>query len=258
MAIRFKLWSDDDAGGVRIRRMTEHAPRSAGDAGGLMGRPAKPLITRTRAARAALGVIDVHGLDALNLELVARRLGAKAPSLYHHFSDKAALLQEVARLLLVDVEAPAPSGDWEDDLVKLCVATRRSILRHPNAAPLLLQHFPRYMLLPSYEAAAATYPFPSEMMMVAIEGTEKLTFGSAFFEAAARARSIEPMPPFDPREMPRLANAIRANPFDDEQLFVTTIRTFVAGLRAQQASAGKLPGENAGGAFSAGAPQDSR
>jgi AcrR family transcriptional regulator len=201
-----------------------------------MGRPAKPLITRTRAARAALGVIDVHGLDALNLELVARRLGVKAPSLYHHFSDKTALLEEVARLLLVEVEAPERSSQWDDDVIKLCVATRRSILRHPNAAPLLLQHFPRYMLLPSYEAAAATYPFPAEMMMVAIEGMEKLTFGAAFFEAAARARSVEPMPPFDPREMPSLAHAIRANPFDDdEQLFVATLRTFVAGLRAEVA-----------------------
>ena len=68
-----------------------------------MSRPTKPLITRERAARAALGVIDVQGLDSLSLELVARRIGVKAPSLYYHFKDNTELLAEVARLLLVDI-----------------------------------------------------------------------------------------------------------------------------------------------------------
>ncbi len=117
-----------------------------------MGRPNKPLISRERAARAALGVIDIHGLDALNLGLVAHRMGIKAPSLYYHFKHKAALLEEVARLILADAEAAqAKDGDWKQAMLSLSVATRRSILQHPNAAPLLLQFFPRYLLLAAYD-----------------------------------------------------------------------------------------------------------
>src|SRR5262245_49672424 len=105
------------------------------------------MISRERAARAALGVIDAQGLDALSLALVARHLGVKAPSLYHHFRDKAELLKEAARLILLDVSAPDPEGgNWQDAFVERSLATRRSILRHPHAAPLLLQFFPRRLL----------------------------------------------------------------------------------------------------------------
>src|SRR3546814_3495147 len=65
-----------------------HERISSHDQGKTVGRPAKPLISRDRAARAALGAIDIHGLEALSLELVAQRLGVKAPSLYYHFKHK--------------------------------------------------------------------------------------------------------------------------------------------------------------------------
>ncbi len=180
-------------------------------------------------------MIDVQGLDSLSLELVARRIGVKAPSLYYHFKDKSELLSEVARLLLVDVELPEwDADDWEESVVRLLIAVRRSILRHPNAAPLLLQFFPKQLLLPTYDRYAAGYPLPVEWRMMMIEGLEKLTFGSAFFEAAARARGIEPMPAFDHGRLPSLAAAIRANSLDDEGLFVETVRAFIAGCRARQ------------------------
>ena len=197
-----------------------------------MARPTSPLISRERAARAALGVIDVRGLDSLSLEAVARRLGVKAPSLYYHFSDKNALLAEVARLLLLDTPVP-PSNPDEDDhewIVRIAVAARRSILQHPNAAPLLLQFFPRRLLLAAYERSLDRYGIPAEQHMMAVEGLDHLTFGSALFAAASRARGIEPMPEFDPEQFPKLALAVRRNPHDDEALFIETVRAFLRGL----------------------------
>jgi AcrR family transcriptional regulator len=203
-----------------------------------LARPIKPLITRERAARAALGVIDVQGLDALSLDLVARRIGVKAPSLLYHFKDKMEILSEVARLLLVDVVLPESDGNsWEENMIRRCVAVRRSVLQHPNAAPLLLQFFPRHLLLGSFERAVADFPVPAEYHMAMIEGTEKLTFGSAFFESAARVRSMEPMPRFDPTEYPNLAKAIRANNLDDEGLFIQTLRIFLAGFHTLKSGA---------------------
>jgi hypothetical protein len=67
--------------------------------------------------------------------------------------------------------------------------------------------------------------------MAVIEGTEKLTFGSALFAAAAQARGIPPMPEADREKLPRLALALDANPFDDEEsLFVETLRIFFTGV----------------------------
>ena len=68
-----------------------------------LARPSKPLISRETAAKAALDVIDEVGLDKLSLDRVAKKLRVQPPSLYHHFSDKAELMAEVARLILTDL-----------------------------------------------------------------------------------------------------------------------------------------------------------
>lgn len=211
-----------------------------------MGRPARPLISRERAARAALGVIDVHGLDALSLEMVAQRMGVRAPSLYYHFKDKAELLAEIARLILLDVQIPDGKGvDWKQAMINLAVATRRSILQHPNAAQLLLQFFPRHLMLAAYDHWIASCKLPPDLHMVMIEGLEKITLGSALFEASCRSRSIEPMPQFDRGKLPHLADAIRANGFGDEALFIATLKAFFDGLAPEPVAVEKRPGKRA-------------
>ena len=63
-------------------------------------------------------VIDEHGLEGFNLALVAKRLGVRAPSLYHHFKDKNELLAEVARLVLLGVPPLEPKDDtWQEMLI---------------------------------------------------------------------------------------------------------------------------------------------
>lgn len=204
-----------------------------------MGRPSRNRITRDGATVAALEIIDRDGLDALSLELVAGALGVKAPSLYYHFRDKAELLAEVARHVLLDL-GPAVGGeavaqDWNEAMVGVCLATRRTLLKHPNAAPLLLQFFPRHITLRGYDHWIANCPYPPQVRMTLLEGTEKLTYASALFEAAAQARGVPAMPSVDPERLPHLALAQAANPYDAEGLFEQTIRTFLAGFGARAA-----------------------
>ena len=204
-----------------------------------LGRPTKTMITRDGATRAALEVIDHQDLDGFSLDLVARRLGVRAPSLYHHFKDKAELLAEVARRVLLDLDLP-PGGEavsWEEAMVALCVATRRSLLKHPNVAPLLLQFFPRHIMLPGYDRWIGSCPYPPELHLILIEGTEKLTYASAMFAAAARARDLPTMPPFDPTKLPHLARAIERSPYDEEGVFEQAIRTFLSAFPKTQAVA---------------------
>jgi len=207
-----------------------------------LARPSKPLISRSNAAEAALEVIDEHGLEALSLGLVAKKLGVRPPSLYHHFKDKSELLQEVARIMLVRITL-MDSGDesYEERIIDICVSTRRAMLKHPNAAPLILRYFPKHMLLAAYDRAARDEPFPTSIQLVVIEAIERLTYGTALFEAAARARGVAPMPFVDPGKYPNLAKAIADSPFDDEALFVESLRIFLTGVRARldQGTVGK-------------------
>jgi AcrR family transcriptional regulator len=197
-----------------------------------LGRPKKPLISRENAVAAAIEVIDADGLDGFSLGSVAKRLGVKSPSLYYHFNDKAELLAQVARQMLLDVQfAWDGPGTWDERTIVLCVATRRALLEHPNAALLLLQFFPRHLLLGAYEQTVISYPRHRELHMAILEGVEKFTFGSTLFEASARARGVTPMPAADPERYPNLARSIAANPFDDEGGFVQALRIFFAGVK---------------------------
>lgn len=201
-----------------------------------MARPSKPLISRETAAKAALDVIDEVGLDKLSLDRVAKKLRVQPPSLYHHFSDKAELLAEVARLILTDLPDLKSHGTYEDRLVARCVATRRSLLRHPNAAVLLLQFFPRQVFLRAYDRAAEECPYAPDVHLAVLEATEKFTYGSALFAAAAKARGVKEFPPFDADKYPSVARAVASNPYDEEGLFEASIRAFLRGIADQAQS----------------------
>ena len=182
--------------------------------------------------RRALDVIDELGLEKLSLAQVAGKLGVQPPSLYYHFKNKSELLQEVARIMLVRVPPMRRRDDsYEERIIALCLGTRQALLQHPNAAILILRYFPKYMLLAAYDRAASDEPFPGELQMTVIEAIEQFTYGASLFEAAARARGIEPMPDFDHDKYPALARALADNPFDDEGLFAEALRIFLLGAR---------------------------
>lgn len=199
-----------------------------------MGRPKQALITREAATKAALAVIDADGLGNFSLNSVARSIGVKAPSLYYHFQDKAELLAEVARALLSETDYRNSDGtNWEEGTIKVCVETRRALLKHPNAAPLILQFFPRHLLLDAYEVTVSNYPQTRALHMAILEGIEKLTFGSALFAAAAATANVPAMPEVTAKDYPNLAESVAASQFDDEGNFVEALRMLLAGVRAR-------------------------
>jgi len=200
-----------------------------------MARPSKPLISKDASARAALEIIDAEGLEALSLERLAKELGVRAPSLYHHFADKAEILARVARLVALEVPVPPePSTDnWQEWMVEMCVGFRRAIMAHPNAAPLLLRYYPRQFMLSSYERASRVLDqvgVPMELHIVIIEGVDKLTLGSGLYGAYRKATGQSEFPAVDPDRDPMLARALEANPFGEEEAFAETVRSFLRGV----------------------------
>lgn len=199
-----------------------------------MPRPRRPLIHRGEVVRAALRIIDEGGLEAFGLEALARELGVRAPSLYHHFEGKDDILAQVARLVTFEASIPPdpPPERWEEYFIELAVHFRQAILRHPNTAPLVLQYYPRRYTLSTYERAVGLMlraGIPAELHVMILEGLDKLTLGSALFAAKWSMGEHGVFPGVDPDRDPQLVRAIELNPWSEEELFRQTIRSFLRG-----------------------------
>ncbi len=202
-----------------------------------MARPSKPLISREGAVEAALAVIDDVGLDAFSLARVAQHIGVQTPSLYHHFSDRAELLSEVVRYLFRSIAPIRPrKNDFESVLEELCVATRRQLLEHPHAASLVLQFFPRDVVLAAYEQTAVQIPYPAAYHLAIFEAIEKFVFGSTLFAAAAKIRNAGSLASADLARFPALKKGVAKNKFDDERLFRESVRLLLDGMAARYKS----------------------
>lgn len=150
-----------------------------------MARPRKALLTREKVVDAAIAVIGVSGLEMFSMHKLATALGVRAPSLYHYFTDKNALLEAVAReITAVDSvpDAPVPGGDWADYLIAQAVALRGRIVRHPQCAPLLVQFMPRAEVFGDYGALCGyleSCGVPAQLHVRIVDGLTALTIGAA-------------------------------------------------------------------------------
>jgi AcrR family transcriptional regulator len=120
---------------------------------------AEPLTARAREiVAAARELLDEHGADAMTMRRLAERLGIRAPSLYKHLPDKAALETAVIATGLEDLAvvldearhaAPEPA-------TALAAAYRAFALAHPDLYLLMTNRpLPRDQLPAGVEDRAA-------------------------------------------------------------------------------------------------------
>jgi len=107
-------------------------------------------------------LLEEEGLEALTMRRLAERVGIRAPSLYKHLPDKAAL--EAAIIATGFEEAAAAfeqavdrAGEGSGDaLVALAAAYRRFALEHPHLYRLMTERpLQRDRLVPGVEERAA-------------------------------------------------------------------------------------------------------
>jgi AcrR family transcriptional regulator len=200
-----------------------------------MVRPASPLISHDAVVEASLRIIDDEGLDAFTLPRLARDLNVAAPSLYHHFADRADILRTVARAIVLETRLPDPAtcASWVDWFVGISLAFRRAVLSHRNAAPVLLQFMPRDLLVRNYEIGVqvlAQLGVPPGQRIGVIDGLDTLTLGASLAEAAkGPARAGQVFANVDAGAEPMLAEALAANTRTAEELFADSIRSFLRG-----------------------------
>ncbi|MCF8571302.1 TetR family transcriptional regulator [Gordonia sp. HY002] len=202
-----------------------------------MARPSKPLISRDAAVQAAIEIIDAEGLDAFSLPKLAEHLGVRAPSLYHHFADKNEIFTEVARYIAgktVVTPRRRPGPDWPEFFISLALNFRQSILRHRNAAPVLLKHLPRDLFVSTYEDTARFMldsGVPVELHVRILNGMETLAIGAVLMEAMRTPSTKTTIfPNVDPQSQPLLTEALANNELTQRKLFEDTVRSYLHGV----------------------------
>ncbi|MEO1657674.1 MAG: TetR/AcrR family transcriptional regulator [Pseudomonadota bacterium] len=108
-----------------------------------MGRP--PKISPDQIISAARGLIQEHGTQLLSVDALATSLGVKAPSLYKHFPNKAAILRAVEDSLFLelgDVLSEAMATTKGDRIAAGCNAYRQFAKDHQRLYPLLFTSRP--------------------------------------------------------------------------------------------------------------------
>jgi len=162
-------------------------------------------------------------------------MSVKAPSLYHHFADKSAILEAVAREIVSGTVVPPkpPTGEWAEWLTQLCLNFRSAVLCHRNAAPVLLQHLPRDLLTDIYEDVAgylAECGLPADRRLPVLDGLNRLAVTATLAEAMrpeGRGRSALLI---DEDRHPALAAAAQASPLGPREQFECIIRTHLRGI----------------------------
>lgn len=97
-------------------------------------------LDRDRILRAALRLIDQHGLAELSMRRLGAELGVQAMAVYRHLPSKQAVIEGVREMIFDELAAlrptETPSGRWDDGLVALAHAFRDACRRHPHALSL--------------------------------------------------------------------------------------------------------------------------
>ncbi len=159
-----------------------------------MGRPRKPLISRRRTLQAALNIIDEEGLGALSIRRLGHELNVQGISLYHHFTNKDAILTGVCELALEKVATPDRTEvDWREWLLGNAIELRRALLAHPNLLPALINFRPLRIGMAEQNASAgllAVQGVPPQAIMPLLEGLGELAFGSVCYNSILDAPEL--------------------------------------------------------------------
>lgn len=171
-----------------------HAPPFA-----VYSTPRAPL-DRNLISRTALLLIDEQGIEQLSMRKLGAALGVEAMALYHHFSNKAELVDGILNTLLVQMENTLPESAPPLDTIRaICMAMRQLALDHPHIFPALIERrlgsrhalYCHERLLGLFRQAG----LDDEPALRYLRLVSNFTVGGAFAEIANRTAANEPAPP---------------------------------------------------------------
>ena len=101
-----------------------------------------PLLNPELIYTTALRLIDQNGLEALSMRKLAAELDVTPRSLYHYVDTKDALLREVYKVVLTELELPDFTDNWISNLKEVARNFRKLCHKHQNVATYFLGGHP--------------------------------------------------------------------------------------------------------------------
>jgi AcrR family transcriptional regulator len=224
----------------------------------LTEQPRIPL-SRKRVLRAAVGLADRDGLDALTMRRLAQEVGAEAMSLYHHVANKDAVLDGIVEVILEEImaavdEVAAPAADWQAALRARILAAREVLLRHrwaprvfetrTTTSPVVIDYLDHVVAV----LRAGGFSFELAHRALHVLGSRALGFTQELFEPvgaqtanAEAAAMMEQMADRYPNIVGMLADGVHHNPdgtlgfCDDQFEFEFALDLILEGLERRRA-----------------------
>jgi AcrR family transcriptional regulator len=136
---------------------------------------------------AALQLADEHGIGALTVRALGKRVGASATAIYRYFPTKEALIDAIREALLTELQSNwKPATDPIENLISLGRALRSTALRHPSLGQILILGFApnaNTNQLPQVVIALLEQlGVPEDRLIVGYRQIETLAIGSAIFD----------------------------------------------------------------------------
>lgn len=91
-------------------------------------------LRRDDVLRGAIELLDAEGLDGLTMRKLGAHLGVQQGGLYWHFTNKLALLEAIAGVLVEGVGDDLPPAPWGDQLDILAHRLRSALMAHRDGA----------------------------------------------------------------------------------------------------------------------------
>lgn len=148
----------------------------------------RPRLSRESVLRAAVAVADAGGIGALTIRSLAKELGVKPMSVYHHVAKKDEILDGIVDIVFSEIELPSPDSHWRSEMLRRATSVRRVLRRHPWAIGLLESRTsPGPATLRHHDAVLSTLRaagFSLEMTAHAYALIDSYTYGFALQEAS--------------------------------------------------------------------------
>jgi TetR/AcrR family tetracycline transcriptional repressor len=206
-------------------------------------------LTKSEIARVALEMVDRDGVDKFSMRLLAEALGVTTMAVYHHFENKAEVLQAAADQVWIEIAmAVERQDDPIEDIVQAMLTIRRTFERHGDVTTFAFAS-PTTEEAIHLSAIAATQMFEragfrGEDVGRAYQAIATYTLGSALIHAErtildrAIRRPVSDLASVGPAPVPEVGESevayrwVRAAMTDDPDLvrFEAGLREIVAGL----------------------------
>ncbi|QLD12472.1 TetR/AcrR family transcriptional regulator C-terminal domain-containing protein [Microbacterium oleivorans] len=205
-------------------------------------------LTRAQIVETAVDILDSEGsAELLTMRVLGARLGVTSAALYWHIKTRNELLDRALDEVFAEVELP-PIGDrWEDDVRRLLLSWRRTMLAHPWSPPLAgrpllgphvmlrieyLQHGLVRAGLTGFTLAAATRMLADYVVGSALTESAAQQSDQDALRAHARLRIAE-----HPETYPTLASSghLDSVPPDGETMFLAVLDEMLRVVTAPEA-----------------------